>query len=306
MKWIALAIKIKLMKLFIFTAVSFISLIALYAFKQPKKAIVSLKDMKKVLKAGYCYVPSGSLIMNGDTVSCQGFFMRNTEVTNFDYKEYLYQLKNKGDLDAYKKALPDSTKWINQVSGGEKMKDHYFSHPVYNYYPVVNLTYEQAEAYCDWLSEVWQQNTGNKSIRFRLPLQAEFLKAAYGTDLERPYSWKGPYLRDNKGLFMANFIHVGEGAITRGKDGKLEVKTSQIFNGYNCTDLMAAAKSYSPNELGLYNLNGNVAEMVAEKGKAVGGSWNSPGYDIRNTSVEEFTTANPKVGFRPVMTFVGK
>ncbi|MEI8201577.1 MAG: hypothetical protein WCH34_01100 [Bacteroidota bacterium] len=57
---------------------------------------------------------------------------------------------------------------------------------------------------------------------------------------------------------------------------------------------------------GIYNMCGNVAEMVAEKGIAVGGSWKDTGYDVRIESTINYSEPSPSIGFRPVRTFIGK
>ena len=62
-----------------------------------------------------------------------------------------------------------------------------------------------------------------------------------------------------------------------------------------------AVDEYSANEFGLYNMCGNVAEMIKEEGKAVEGSWNDTGFDVRVESMQDYTGASPYVGFRPVM-----
>jgi len=59
--------------------------------------------------------------------------------------------------------------------------------------------------------------------------------------------------------------------------------------------------SYSANKFGLYNVCGNVAEMIVNEGIAVGGSWNSTGYDVRVMSVKKYFEPNPFVGFRPII-----
>jgi len=58
---------------------------------------------------------------------------------------------------------------------------------------------------------------------------------------------------------------------------------------------------FSKNPLGLYHMNGNVAEMVQATGIAVGGSFRNTGYDVRNESIKIFTKPADDVGFRPVM-----
>lgn len=285
--------------------------ILLFSFSKPKKPIISLSSMKKALGDGYAYVPSGNLIINNDTVSVQGFFMLKTEVSNFHFREYLFSLKQAGDLEAYQTALPDTTAWKQQMPFNEKYVAHYFNHPAYRPYPMVNITKAQAEKYCAWLTQIWREKTGNNEILFRLPHRAEYLKAAYGNTMKRTYAWNSPYILNQKGQPNCNFLNIGAGAITRDtSSGALKIAPldfdalQQNPEGY--TDLMAPVKSYTPNEFDIYNLNGNVSEMILDGNIAVGGNWNSPGYDVRNESTQIFTKANPMVGFRPVMTFVEK
>lgn len=288
--------------------ISLVLVVALVAVQQPQKPITTLKEFKKKM-SGYSYVPSGSLIMDNDTVSVQGFFMLKTEVTNFQYLEFLNALKSQGKMTEYAAALPDTTQWISPSASMIKYVDYYFNHPAYRDYPVVNISYLQAVAYCAWLTEVWRKNTGNNEIVFRIPQRAEFLKAAYGNSMERPYSWNGPYLRHSNGQYMSNFLHLGDGAITRDTtDGKLKVNLRGMpemnFSNYSA-DVTAPAKSFYPNEFDLYNLTGNVSEMIADGQYAVGGDWQSPGQDIQNSAKKSFKKACPTVGFRPVMTFIG-
>ena len=261
------------------------------------------------MKIGYAYVPSGQMIYEGDTLSVQGFFMYKNEVSNFDYLEYLAALKKAGNMELYNAALPDTTAWRTPLTYGEKYTDYYLRHPAYRNYPVVNITKVQAENYCEWLTQVWRKNTGNETIVFRLPMRAEFMKAAYGNTMKRAYSWTSPYIYNAKGEAQCNFMNIGAGAISRDpQTGQLIVVKTELgydnLYGFDSADITAPANSFYPNELGIYHLNGNVSEMVAEDEIAVGGDWNSPGYDIRNESTKAFTKANPMVGFRPVMTFV--
>ncbi len=280
----------------------------LLSLKEPKNSITSLSGMKKIMKDGYAYVPSGKTVIGKDTVSCQGFFMLRSEVSNLDYKQYLWHLKQSGKAEEYQAAMVDSTKWNSNGFSLGKYVQHYNNHPAYQKYPVVNLTREQAEKYCEWLTQVWREKTGNESLVLRLPTRAEFLRAANGSALKRPYAWNSPYLRRSDGKVQCNFLAIGAGAISKDPEsGKLivmNIPVDLLDGDSDCADLTAPVISFWPNEFGIYNLNGNVSEMVAEQNIAVGGDWNSPGYDIRNESTKKFTEANPMVGFRPVMTFV--
>jgi hypothetical protein len=51
-------------------------------------------------------------------------------------------------------------------------------------------------------------------------------------------------------------------------------------------------------------MSGNVAEMLNEKGIAKGGSYNSPGYDVRIESKMNYNDASPEVGFRVFMEVI--
>jgi hypothetical protein len=44
--------------------------------------------------------------------------------------------------------------------------------------------------------------------------------------------------------------------------------------------------------------------MIDEKGVAVGGSWKSPGHDVRIESKNNYANSDPTVGFRVVFTYV--
>ena len=82
------------------------------------------------------------------------------------------------------------------------------------------------------------------------------------------------------------------------RDGQFVVVTDDnpfINRGYTYM-----AKGHYPNEFGLYNVCGNVAEMVDERGIAYGGSFLDPGYDIRIDSETHYDAPSPKVGFRVI------
>lgn len=289
----------------------------LCSFIPPVKQIVTLKDMKKALKLGYSYVPGGNTVVDGDTVALKGFFMMKTEVSNSNYLEYLHHLKKAGDLDAYNAALPDTNAWTtyknpwtNRQFCMTKFAEYYFNHPAYRDFPVVNVTQAQAEKYCEFLTIVWREKTGNNTIVFRLPHRAEFVKAANGKSFDRPYSWNDAFLHTRDGRTRCNFSNIDERIISRDSVTggiKLESMPANIHTGINAWfDLTAPVKSYWENEFDLYNLNGNVAEMICDQNIVVGGDWYSPGYEVRNQAAKPYTGANPMTGFRPVMTFVEK
>lgn len=63
----------------------------------------------------------------------------------------------------------------------------------------------------------------------------------------------------------------------------------------------APVDAYTPNGYGLYNMAGNIAEMIAQPGIAKGGNWASPGYYLRIEAEEAYSGPSAKVGFRVFM-----
>jgi len=282
----------------------------LVSFTSDKKP--SAKRAMKTLK-GFCiFVPGGDAVIEGDTLSVQGFHM-SQEITNFQYQEFLFDLKKKNETEKLKKAQYDSTLW-NSAFGWENngYKDYYHSHPAYHKYPVVNITKEGAELYCEWLTEKYMELSGGElNLKFRIPTHAEWIRAVRDDNHDYAYAWGGPTLRNAEGVHLVNCVQIGTQNITRNKEtGAAELvsmeKRTYDLVGFDNSDVTAPSVSYYPNNLGFYNMNGNVSEMISDGDKAVGGDWRSYGYDIRNESVKDFTGAHPTVGFRVVATHAHK
>jgi len=141
---------------------------------------------------------------------------------------------------------------------------------------------------------------------FRLPTKYEWVYAAKAGREGAVYPWNGPKLRNEKGCFLANFKVVGDQNIRKTNGSEVVVVDSlKIGRAYIDGAFMTApSNSYEPNDYGLYNMSGNVSELVAKEDISMGGHWNSVGYDIRVVSEERFEKANPFVGFRPVLSYI--
>lgn len=87
-------------------------------------------------------------------VTVSSFYMDETEVSNIDYKEYLFWLKKKyiSYPEVYRGALPDSLVWREELSFNEPLVETYFRHPSYDDYPVVGVNWVQANDFCKWRS----------------------------------------------------------------------------------------------------------------------------------------------------------
>jgi gliding motility-associated lipoprotein GldK len=146
---------------------------------------------------------------------------------------------------------PDTLCWIADFtySYNEPWTKTYFWHPAYDNYPVVGVSWKQANAFC-----VWRTNLLNNALRakggtyvhdYRLPLEAEWEYAARGGLQRAKYPWGGPYARNIQGCVLANFKPLRGNYTDDGGSHTTPVGT------------------YSPNEYGLYDMAGNVAEWTA-------------------------------------------
>jgi gliding motility-associated lipoprotein GldJ len=255
-------------------------------------------------------------------VTVSSFYMDQTEVRNLDWLEYIYWLKRVfvDYPEVYKKALPDTLVWRDKLAYNEPLVELYLRHPAYRDYPVVGVSWLQANDYCAWrtdrvneyiliregilkvdatgqsneenfnteaylagqyeglvkndLSDLNPGGSGTRKVRmedgillpkYRLPTEAEWEFASLGLIgnaiseriLERRlYPWNGHVMRTDKdkdlGQFVANF--------KRGRGDNMGVAGS--LN--DAADIPAPVLSYWPNDYGLYNMAGNVAEWVMD------------------------------------------
>jgi gliding motility-associated lipoprotein GldK len=216
---------------------------------------------------------------------------------------------------------PDTLVWIRDFSYSynEPMAKKYFSHPAYGEYPVVGVNWKQSTAFAEWrtqyLNSYLEANKRMTESDFRLPTEAEWEYAARGGRSQVPYPWGGPYLRNKKGCLLANF-----------KPGRGNYPEDGGF-------YTVKADAYWPNDFGLYNMAGNVAEWTSSlyyegaynfqhdmnpdirmnakdndpprmKRKVVrGGSWKDIGFFLQNSTrnYEYQDTTKSYVGFRCVI-----
>ena len=215
---------------------------------------------------------------------------------------------------------PDTTVWIRdfEYSYNEPMHNDYFWHKAYGDYPVVGVKHAQAVAFCEWRTMFKNNYIKSKKKKrdlvnkFRLPSEAEWEYAARGGLQSATYPWGGPYTKNDRGCFLANF------------------KPSRGDYAADNSLYTVEVKSYDPNGYGLYNMAGNVAEWTSDsyesasyeftstmnpsvqdinnKRKVVrGGSWKDAAYYIQ-VSARDFEyadTARSYIGFRTVQDYMG-
>ena len=88
-------------------------------------------------------------------VSVSSFYMDECEISNLDYREYLYWISRVyvEYPEVYKRALPDTLVWRRKLAYNEPYVEYYFRHPAYQDYPVVGVNWLQANDYCAWRTD---------------------------------------------------------------------------------------------------------------------------------------------------------
>lgn len=226
-----------------------------------------------------------------------------TEVTNEDYEAFLMDLVKNREFELLEKCKAPKTDWRSllpakyQSLPDSKVFDN--GHPDDGLAPVQNISYEAAMEYCKWITKVYNNSTDKKKeygkVEFRLPTEEEWEYAAHGGRKDAPYPYGGYYVRNEKGCFLFN-SNVSEEEPCGDCTDKAK---AQAHNDGGFFPLNAAA--YFPNDFGLYNCSGNVAEMISVKGIAKGGSWEDLPQDATISSKKKYVEPSPAIGFRVFM-----
>lgn len=166
---------------------------------------------------------------------------------------------------------PDESVWVNDFpnSINDVYTRMYFNHPGYDNYPVVGVSWEQAMAFCAWRTEYYLRGlkipAGQVVEAFRLPTEAEWEYAARSGATHNVYPWSWESIISDKGCFYGNF-KPDEGNYTADK----HLITAQVG-------------SYAPNDFGLYDMAGNVAE------------WTSTSWSV--SGLRQFDDVNPELSY---------
>jgi gliding motility-associated lipoprotein GldK len=225
---------------------------------------------------------------------------------------------------------PDSLVWMRDFSYSynEPFTRLYFSHPSYNQYPVVGVTWKQAVAFCHWRTNNsnFYLDKGNKRDEkidgiYRLPTEAEWEYAARGNSkTNNMYPWGSPYTRTKEGRLLANF-KPGRGDYF-GSDTKNDnIYTSKVQsypeNGYKLFDMAGNVAEWTSsvyyeggnNFIGDFSpdlqYNAKEDDPISMKRKVVrGGSWKDIAYNIQvsTRNYEYQDTAKSYIGFRCVLS----
>jgi len=88
-------------------------------------------------------------------VTIPSFYMDETEVSNQDWLDYLHwiNITFPDDHELYYNAVPDTLVWRSPLSYNEPYVQNYLRHPAFQDYPVVGVTWDQVQDYCQWRTD---------------------------------------------------------------------------------------------------------------------------------------------------------
>lgn len=225
-------------------------------------------------------------------------FILKTEVTNIEYLNFVEYIKTKQSKITIDSVMPNSNLWIDIKNKQKAYEDYYFKHPAYKNYPVVNITKRQAELFCEWKTYILNKkllNLDSYKLIVRLPTKEEWKHSALGgLPSYNKYPWKELSMRGKDGSFRCNFKYT---------KGKIKTKKGYINS---LEDLTAPVESFYPNGWGIYNVSGNVSELIKDDTIAMGGNWDSFDEDVSVNSYICANKASPKIGFRYIVEIVYK
>jgi formylglycine-generating enzyme len=148
---------------------------------------------------------------------------------------------------------PDTLAWIRDFTYtyNEPYTLKYFSHVAFDNYPVVGITWKQARAFCNWRTDLQSEFSTRLNEApahdYRLPTETEWELAARGGLTNAVYPWGSYYTRNDAGCFMANFKPLRGNYVS---DSPTTTNTMKVGN-------------FDPNNYGLYDMSGNVAEWTS-------------------------------------------
>ncbi|WP_088012036.1 formylglycine-generating enzyme family protein [Gottfriedia acidiceleris] len=237
-----------------------------------------VKSDHKISDENSIYIPGGEFLMGTDDpegykadgegpirkIKVNPFYIDACAITNSQFEEFISDTGYKTEAEIYGwsfvfhlllssetrlkvKQLVQQTPWWLVVDGANWKHPEGPDSTIDNRYdhPVVHVSWNDASAYCNWAGK-------------RLPTEAEWEYAARGGLEQKKYAWGDELLPNNH-----HFANIWQGEFPN---------NNQVLDGYKGT---APAKSFPPNNYGLYNVSGNVWEWCSD--------WFSATYHINDT-----------------------
>jgi sulfatase modifying factor 1 len=147
----------------------------------------------------------------------RSFFMDEAEVTNSEYFLYIQYMKDvfppseEKYKHIYNSVLPDTLVWRKSLGNTDILTQNYFRHPAYADYPVVGVTWLQANEYCKWRTN---------AVNLKKLIDKGFIKNIFESDSTRNFFDTDRFLSDSERLFEGDTTIYKRGVNTRRSKGQ--------------------------------------------------------------------------------------
>ncbi|MEZ4688067.1 MAG: SUMF1/EgtB/PvdO family nonheme iron enzyme [Bacteroidia bacterium] len=151
-----------------------------------------LKYKEPAPAPGLVLIPGGTFVMGGGEkdieftmdnrqrqVTVMSFYLDETEIANIDWKEFLQTgLSDSAGVrgDEFRASMyPDTNVWRRDLAFNDPIAETYFNHPAFNMFPVVGITWHQANEYCKWRTNIVNSDLKKNQVAYpsyRLPTEA--------------------------------------------------------------------------------------------------------------------------------------
>jgi formylglycine-generating enzyme required for sulfatase activity len=307
-----------------------------------KGTLIGVKTGKIKPPKDMVFVPMGSYInhkiIDGDTIESQSFsvhpFWMSQEVTNKEYRKfvnyikenptdslYWIEFKPEAKLEDSTVLLPRSAYFIHGIQLSEidaidtslfynslesdehrELYGDYFSNPIFDDYPVLGVSVNNAKYYCMWKTKLVNEKAEEEGDYFipdfRLPTVEEWEFVAQRPETDKKQKKEPQFIvkkvngKKKKFTNLLPLYPVNSGKMTD-------------YGGYNMKDNVSEWTDYmekvTEDVQSDYARSPKRTNQIAIKS---GGNWNSKPHIYRSS--DNSKEANPYTGFRIVQAFLGR